>query len=128
MSCSRANEAASRGIPPRGASAPSVPSERDGACLAHPRKRFHGKVPEPRAYPYRTGHGRPLEPPDNSSEMNLQLATCSMGVANTSPHVPRRDGEETYGKIGEPFPIASNGPRLGGSTRGYTSWICTERT
>jgi hypothetical protein len=33
-----------------------------------------------------------------------------------------------YGKVGEPVPIALNGPRLGGSTRGYTSWICTERT
>jgi hypothetical protein len=51
-----------------------------------------------------------------------------MGVADTSPPVLRRDGEGTYRKVGELVPIASNGPRLGGSTRGYTSWICTERT
>jgi hypothetical protein len=50
-----------------------------------------------------------------------------MGVADTSPPIPRRDGEGTYEKVREPVPIASNGPRLGGSTRGYTSWICTER-
>jgi hypothetical protein len=51
-----------------------------------------------------------------------------MGVADTSPPVPRRDGEGTYGKVGESIPITSNGPRLGGSTRGYTSRICTKRT
>jgi hypothetical protein len=44
------------------------------------------------------------------------------------PSVPRRDGEGAYKQVGEPVPIASNGPRLGGSTHGYTSWICTERT
>jgi hypothetical protein len=48
-------------------------------------------------------------------------------LPDTSPPVPRRDGEGTYSKVGEPVPIASNGPSLGGSTRGYTSWICTER-
>jgi hypothetical protein len=49
-----------------------------------------------------------------------------MGVADASPPVPRRDGEGTYGKVGEPVPIASNGPRIEGSTRGYTFWIYTE--
>jgi hypothetical protein len=58
---------------------------------------------------------------------NPQFATHSMGVAETSPSVPRRDGEGTYKQVGEPALIASNGPRLGGSTHGYTSWICTER-
>jgi hypothetical protein len=43
--------------------------------LANPRKRFYGRVSGPRAYPYRTGHGRPLEPPANSSTRNLQSAT-----------------------------------------------------
>jgi hypothetical protein len=47
----------------------------------------------PRANPYRTGHGRPLESPDNSSTRNPQFATRSMEVAETSPSVPRRDGE-----------------------------------
>jgi hypothetical protein len=50
-----------------------------------------------------------------------------MGVTDSSPLVPRRDGEGTYGKVGESVLIASNGPRIRGSTRGYTSWICTER-
>jgi hypothetical protein len=53
--------------------------------------------------------------------------TRSMGVAETSPSVPRRDGEGTYKQVEEPAPIASNRPRLGGSTHGYTSWICNER-
>jgi hypothetical protein len=53
---------------------------------------------------------------------NLQFATRSMGVAETSPSVPWRDGEGTYKLVGEPAPIASNGPRLGGSMHGYTPW------
>jgi hypothetical protein len=44
------------------------------------------------------------------------------------PSVPRRDGEGTYKQVGEHVPVASNGPRLGGLTHGYTSWICIERT
>jgi hypothetical protein len=68
------------------------------------------------------GHGRPLESPDNSSMRNPQFVTRSMGVAETSPSVSRRDNEGTYKLVGEPAPIASNGPRLGGSTHGYTSW------
>jgi hypothetical protein len=43
------------------------------------------------------------------------------------PSVPRRDGEGACEQDGEHPPIASIGPRLGGSTRGYTSWKCTER-
>ena len=35
--------------------------------LANPRKRFMRRVYGPRADPYRTGHGRPLEQPANSS-------------------------------------------------------------
>jgi hypothetical protein len=45
------------------------------------------------------------------------------------PHPPSR-GETTRERtkqVGELTPIASNGPRLGGSTHGYTSWRCTER-
>jgi hypothetical protein len=74
------------------------------------------------------GHGRPLEAPDNSSKRNLRFATRSMGVADTSPPVSRSDGEGTYGKVGELDLIASNGPKLGGSMQGYTSWTCTKRT
>jgi hypothetical protein len=32
-----------------------------------------------------------------------------------------------YEQVGELTPIASSGPGLGGSTHGYTSWVCTER-
>jgi hypothetical protein len=49
-----------------------------------------------------------------------------MGVVDTAPPVPRKDGEGEYEQDGEHVPIASNGPRLGGSMHGYTSWICTK--
>jgi hypothetical protein len=52
--------------------------------------------PDHEAYPYRMGHGRPLELLANSSMRNPQSATRSMGVAETSPSVPRRDGEGTF--------------------------------
>jgi hypothetical protein len=92
MSCSRA----SRGDPTKG----ELPRPRSLANgtephLANPCKRFNGRVSGPRAYPYRTGHGHPLEPPANSSMRNPQSATRSMGVAETSPSVPRRDGKGT---------------------------------
>jgi hypothetical protein len=45
-----------------------------------------------------------------------------MGVAETSPSAPRRDGEGALKQDGELTPIASNEPRLEGSTHGYTSW------
>jgi hypothetical protein len=45
-----------------------------------------------------------------------------MGVVETSPSAPRRDGEGALKQDGELIPIASNGPGLGGSTHGYTSW------
>jgi hypothetical protein len=61
--------------------------------LANSRKLFHGRVSRPRANSYRTGHGRPLELPGNSSMRDPQFATRSMGVAETSPSVPRRYDE-----------------------------------
>jgi hypothetical protein len=89
--------AASRGDPTEG----ELPRPRSLANgtephLANPCKRFNGRVSGPRAYPYRTGHGRPLEPPTNSSARNPQSATRSVGVAETSPSVPRRDGEGAF--------------------------------
>jgi hypothetical protein len=42
------------------------------------------------------------------------------------PSVLRKDDEGAYKQVEELAPIASSGPRLGGSTHGYTSWICTE--
>jgi hypothetical protein len=48
---------------------------------------------------------------------------------NNTPHpsVLRKDDEGAYKQVGELAPIASSGPRLGGSTHGYISWACTER-
>jgi hypothetical protein len=46
--------------------------------------------PDHEAYPYRTGHGRPLEPPTNNSTRNLQSTTRSMGLRG--PHPPSRGG------------------------------------
>jgi hypothetical protein len=106
---------------------PRSPANGTEPYLANACKRFHGRVSGPRANPYQTGHGCPLESSGNSSTRNPQFATRSMGVAETSPSVPRRDSEGTYKLVGEPAPIASNGPRLGGSTHGYTSWRCTKR-
>jgi hypothetical protein len=89
--------AASRGDPTEG----ELPRPRSLANgtephLANQRKRFNGRVSGPRAYPYRTGHGRPLEPPANSSTRNSQSATRPVGVAETSPSVPRRNGEGAF--------------------------------
>jgi hypothetical protein len=38
------------------------------------------------------------------------------------PSVLRKDGEGACKQVRELAAIASNGPRLGGSTHGYTSW------
>jgi hypothetical protein len=64
--------------------------------LANPRECFYGRVSRPRDNPYRTGHGRPLEPPDSSSMRNPHSATRSMGVVETSPSAPRRDDEGAF--------------------------------
>jgi hypothetical protein len=69
-------------------SRPRSPSNGTEPCLAHPRKCFHGRVSEPRADPYRMGHGRPLESPFNSSMRDPRFATRSMGVVDTSPLCP----------------------------------------
>jgi hypothetical protein len=67
--------AASRGDPTEGElSRPRSLANGTEPHLANPRKCFNGRVSGPRAYPYRTGHGRPLEPPANSSTRNPQSA------------------------------------------------------
>jgi hypothetical protein len=43
------------------------------------------------------------------------------------PSALRKGGEGAYRQAGELVPIASSGPGLGGSTHGYSSWMCTER-
>jgi hypothetical protein len=97
MSCSRASEGSLSGDPIEGG-LPRPQSLANGTepLLANPRKRFYGRVSGPRAYPYRTGHGRPVEPPTSSSTRNPQSATRSMGVVETSPSVPRRDSEGAF--------------------------------
>jgi hypothetical protein len=89
--------AASRGDPIEG----ELPRPRSLANgtephLANPRERLYGRVSGPRANPYRTGHGRPLEPPDSSSMRNPQSATRLMGVVETSPSAPRSDDEGAF--------------------------------
>jgi hypothetical protein len=120
--------AASRGDPTEG-ELPHPRSLTNGTepHLANSRKRFNGRVSGPRGYPYRTGHGRPLEPPTNSSTRNLQSATRSMGVVETSPSVPRRDGEGAF-KIRR----RARPDRLEwAQARGLDAWLhllgCTER-
>jgi hypothetical protein len=78
--------------------------------LANPRKRFHGRVSGPRANPYRAGHGRPLESPDNSSMRNPQSATRSMGVAETSPPRPVKGRRGSVQNKSESLPRS---PRTG---------------
>jgi hypothetical protein len=89
--------AASRGDPTEG-EFPRPRSLANGTepHLANPRKRFNERVSEPRDYPYRTGHGHPLEPPASSSRRNPQFATRLMGVVETSPSVSRRDDEGAF--------------------------------
>jgi hypothetical protein len=97
MSCLRASEGSQSGDPTEG----ELPRPR---CLANgtephlsnPCKRLNGRVSGPRAYPYRTGHGSPLEPPASSSTRNPQSATQSMGVVETSCTVSRRDDEGAF--------------------------------
>jgi hypothetical protein len=45
-----------------------------------------------------------------------------MGVVETSPSVRGGTARTRLKQDEELVPIASNGPRLGGSTHGYTSW------
>jgi hypothetical protein len=59
--------------------------------------------------------------------------TARRGIRNSrparwglrKPHPPSRGGtaRERIRQVEELAPIASNGPRLGGSTHGYTSWV-----
>jgi hypothetical protein len=68
--------------------------------------------------------------------LNLPL-TAQRGICDSrparweswTPHpsILQKNDEGAYKQVGEITPIASNGPRLGGSTHGYTSWRCTER-
>jgi hypothetical protein len=103
--------AASRGDPIEGElTRPRSTVNRTEPHLANPRKRFHGRVSGPRANPYRTGHGRPLQLLDNSSTRNPQSPTQTMGVVETSPSVSRRDGEGPYKYKSESSPRS---PRTG---------------
>jgi hypothetical protein len=99
MSYSRADEGSYSRDPIEGElSCPRSPANETEPCLAYPRKCFHGHVFGPRTNPYRTGHGRPLESPNNSSTRNPRFATRSMGVVGASPLCPakgRRRGVRT---------------------------------
>jgi hypothetical protein len=95
--------------------------------LANPRKRFHGRVSGPRAYPYRTGHGRPLEPPDNSSTRIPQSATRPMGVVETSPSAPRKGGEGAFKTSRRAHPDRLERARARGLNARLHLLGCTER-
>jgi hypothetical protein len=95
--------------------------------LANPRKRFNGRVSGPRAYPYRTGHGHPLEPPASSSTRNPQSASRSTGVVETSPSVPRRDGEGALRARRRARPDRLKMGPSSGARRTATPPGCTER-
>jgi len=56
-----------RGIQSRESIEPSDPIERVRALPSEPLQALHGRVSGPRADSHRMGHGRPLEPPANSS-------------------------------------------------------------
>jgi hypothetical protein len=113
--------AASRGDPIEG-ELPRPQSLANGTepHLANPRERFHGRVSGPRANPYRTRHGRPLESPDNSSTRNPQSATQSKGLRK--PHPPSRGGmARERSKQVESSPRSPRTGPGGGSTQGYNS-------
>jgi hypothetical protein len=116
-------KAASRGDPIEGElSRPRSLANGTEPHLANPCKCFYGRVSGPRAYPYRMGHGRPLEPPASSSTRNPQSATRSMGLRKPHPLSRGLTARARLEQDRELAPIASNEPRLRGSTHGYTSW------
>jgi hypothetical protein len=120
--------AASRGDPIEGElPRPRSPANGTEPHLENPRECFHGRVSGPQANPYRTGHGHPLELPDNSSTRNLQSATRSMGVVETSPSAPRRDGEGAFKTRRRAHPDRLEWAQA----RGLDAWLhllgCTER-
>jgi hypothetical protein len=120
--------AASRGDPIEGElSRPRPLANGTEPHLANPRKQFHGRVSGPRANPYRTGHGHPLELPDNSSMRNPQSATRPMGVAETSPTAPRRDGEGVYKSSRRAHPDRLEWARARGLDARLHLLGCTER-
>jgi hypothetical protein len=115
--------AASRGDPTEG-ELPCPRSLPNGAepNLANPRERFYGRVSRPRANPYRTGHGRPLQPPDSSSTRNPQSATQSMGVVETSPSAPRWDDEGVFETRRRAHPDRLERAQARGLAHSYTFW------
>jgi hypothetical protein len=109
------------------ASEPSTPSEWDRALPSKPTQAISWISLQTTSLPLSNRAWASREPSDNSSTRNPQFATRSMGVAETSPSVPRRDGEGTYKLVGEPALIASTGPRLGGLDARLHLLGCTKR-
>src|SRR6185503_11224349 len=70
------------------ASSPRTLSNGPEPRLANPRKRFMRRVHGPRADPYRTGHGRPLEQPANSSPKQPWHAARAWVAWCASPLLP----------------------------------------
>jgi hypothetical protein len=120
--------AASRGDPIEG----ELPHPRSLANgtephLANPHKRFHGRVSGSRANPYQTGHGRPLESPNNSSTRNPQSRDPTDGGCG---NLTLRPAEGRRGSVQHTSESSPRSPRTGQS-RGLDARLhllgCTER-
>jgi hypothetical protein len=89
--------AASRGDPTEG----ELPCPRSLANgtephLANACKRFNGRVPGPRAYPYRSGMGVHLNHPLTAQRGIHNSRPDRWGLQKPHPPVPRRDGEGAF--------------------------------
>jgi hypothetical protein len=105
--------AASRGDPIEGdLQRPWSPANGTEPHLANPRKRFHGRVSGPRANPYRTGHGRPLELPNNRSMRNPQSAICDP-IDGGCGNLTLRHAEGRRGRVKNKSESSPRSPQTG---------------
>src|SRR6185312_6974256 len=85
----------SRGIPSRESIEPSDPIEQVRAPPSEPSQALYVTCHGPRADPYRTGHGRPLELPANSSPKQPLLAARAWVAWCASPLLPAEGRRES---------------------------------
>jgi hypothetical protein len=77
--------------------------------------------PDHELTPIERGMGVHLNHPLTAQRGIHDLRPTRWEMWTPHPSVPRKDGEGAYTQVGELAPIALSGPRLGGSTRDYTS-------
>jgi hypothetical protein len=114
--------AASRGDPIEG----ELPRHRSPANgtephLANPRKRFHGRSPDHEPTLIEWGMGVHLNYPIIARRGIRNPRPDRWGCGNLTLHPAEGRRGSVLMQVGDLAPIASNGPRLGGSTHGYTS-------